>query len=501
MNRIEPSDLVEVSPKEAVELGASSLTKYGHLFFPRTFRQPSAAFHEEMGTALYSLDRFNAFEVFRGGAKTSILRVYTSQRIAYGISRTIGYVSVSQGHSVFSVRWLRRQVMYNTKWANTFGLRRGSKWTDEWAEIECHLLEDPHSPGRPIVITILALGITGQIRGFNPEDFRFDLLVVDDILDEENTATREQRAKIEELLFGALLNSLAPASEAPLAKAVFLQTPMDKKDAIEKCMADPEWHPLRFGCFDEKNESRWPARYPTDVLKRSKEAHIRRSQYRLWMREWECKLVSGEEKAIDVTRFKLYDVLPEFLDSVISLDPASSDAPTADEFAIAAVGMKGNDVYVLDYSTAQAVMPDKAANDTFSLALLYSPRKFVVESNSYQRVMAWYLEQEMTKRRMFYAVEQLTVKTKNADRIMQTIPGLAAFGHFHVRPTHTKLLQQADEYDPSIKDIPDDLLTAIANAIISLNPAMRSLLTEDELGGLVLENEENYPALVSRGCP
>src|SRR3990170_4154689 len=347
------ADLVAIGPQEAVSLGAQSLTKYGKLFFPRTFRQDSAIFHEDVGRALYSPARFNPFEVFRGGAKTTLLRVYTSQRAAYGISRVIMYVSISQAHSIFSVRWLRRQVMYNTKWANTFGLRRGSKWTDEWAEIECHLLEDP------------------------------------------------------------------------------------------------EWSPLCFGCFDEKGESRWPARYPTDVLMRSKEAHVRRSQYRLWMREWEGKIVSGEEKAIDITRFKMYDVLPETLDTVISLDPASSENPDADEFAIAAVGMKGPDVYVLDYSTAKAVMPDKAANDTFSLGLLYSPRKIVVESNSYQRIMAWYLEQEMMKRRMFYAVERLEVKTKNSDRIMQTIPGLAAFGHFHIRPTHTKFLQQADEYDPS----------------------------------------------------
>lgn len=496
------NDQVALSPQEAVSLGAESLTKYGRLFFPRTFRQDSAPFHEEIGRALYSPARFDAFEVFRGGAKTTLLRVYTSQRVAYGISRTIGYVSVSQFHSKFSLRWLRRQVMYNTKWANTFGLRKGSKWTDEWMEIECHLMEDKEYPGRPVIVTILALGITGQIRGFNPEDFRFDLLVIDDVLDDENTATREQRAKIEELLFGALLNSLAPASEAPLAKAVFLQTPMDREDAIEKCMGDPEWNPLRFGCFDDKGESRWPARYPTDTLMRSKEAHIRRSQYRLWMREWECKIVSGEEKAIDITRFKTYELLPESLDVVISLDPASSERPEADEFAIAAVGAKGLDIYLLDYSTAQAVMPDKAANDTFSLGLLYSPRKIVVESNSYQRIMAWYLEQEMVKRRMFYAVERLEVKTKNADRIMQTIPGLAAYGHFHIRPTHTKFLQQADEYDPAIKDIPDDLLTAVANAIISLNPAIRSQLVEDELGFLMAQDDESeYKPIRLRGSP
>ena len=183
------NDLVAISPQEAVGLGARSLIKYGKLFFPRTFRQESPVFHEDLGAALYGSDRYNAFEVFRDGAKTTILRVYASQRIAYAISRTIMYVSVSQPHAMMSLRWLRRQVQYNTKWTNTFGLEKGEKWTDEWAEIRHHLHEDQYSSGMPVIITVLAMGITGQIRGFNPDDFRPDLIIIDDILNEENTNT------------------------------------------------------------------------------------------------------------------------------------------------------------------------------------------------------------------------------------------------------------------------------------------------------------------------
>lgn len=136
-------NLVEVSPREAVELGAESLTAYGHLFFPRTFRQDSPEFHEEMGQLLYSPTRYNAFKVFRGGAKTSLLRVYTSQRVAYAISRTIMYVSVSQPHAIMNLRWLKRQVKWNHSWRETFKLRPGDKWTDEWLEIYHGIEEEP----------------------------------------------------------------------------------------------------------------------------------------------------------------------------------------------------------------------------------------------------------------------------------------------------------------------------------------------------------------------
>lgn len=489
--------------KEAVEIGATSLTKYGKLFFPRTFRQESPAFHEEIGEALYSPNRYNAFKVFRDGAKTSLLRVYTSQRIAYGISRTIMYVSVSQFHSVFSVRWIRKQVMYNHRWANTFGLKPGKKWTDEWCEIECHLLEDPNQPGVPVIITLLAMGITGQIRGFNPDDHRPDLIVVDDILNEENTATEDQRKKIEQLLFGALLNSLSPATESPLAKAVFLQTPLNKADAIEKCIADPQWHGKTFSVFDEKGQSRWPARWSTETLLKEKESAVRRSQYRLWMREKECQIVAGEEKAIDVSKIQYWDVLPERMDKVISIDPASSEKEGADKHVTGAIGFKGQDVYLIAGAVAPRNDPGKAANDFFNLVLLTHPRKGVVESNAYQRVFKWILEQEMQKRKLYVMMELLEVRTKNADRIMQTIPGLVAYGHLFIHPSMTEFISEADDYDPTVKDIADDWLTMLANGIIAGNPALRMNLLEDSEGGENYDmlDESEYKPLRSRGAP
>jgi hypothetical protein len=127
---------VAISPQEAVRLGATSLTRYGRLFFPKTFRQASPQFHDEIGAALMSREnRQIAVEVFRDGAKTTLLRTFTSQRIAYGISRTILFVSASQGHSILSLRWIKRQVEHNKLWAKTFRLRKGSKWTDDYVEI------------------------------------------------------------------------------------------------------------------------------------------------------------------------------------------------------------------------------------------------------------------------------------------------------------------------------------------------------------------------------
>lgn len=456
--------LVSVSTKEAIQLGASSLRAFGALFFKKTFRQGTPAFHDTIGQQLYSLNRFNAFEVFRGGAKTSLLRVYTAQRIAYGISRTIMYTSVSQGHAMHSIRWLKRQIKFNKAFAETFQLRQGGKWTDEQIEVIHGIDEVP--------ITVLAAGITGQIRGFNIDDYRPDLIIADDILNEENTGTSEQRKKTEALFFGALINSLAPASEAPHAKAVLLQTPLHGDDIVEMCMRDPQWNGVRFGCFDENEQSRWEERLPTEQLKRDKESAILRRQYALWMREMECQIVQGEDTIFDTSRLQYWDVTPEGMTVILTIDPASSDRPDADFNVVMAVGFHGADVYVLDYYAERGVMPDAVAARFFEFNWTYRPRRAAVESISYQRVLKWYLEQEMLKRRSFIPIEAVQDRRKKSDRIIQAIAGLLHMGCLHIRAAHSDLIRQLENYNPADDSEHDDILDALAMAITAMNPAL-----------------------------
>lgn len=482
-----------VTPQEAIQLGAGSLIMYGKLFFPRTFRQESPAFHEEIGRQLYGSARYNAFEIFRDGAKTSLLRVFASQRIAYGISRTIMYVSSSQTHSSFSLRWIKRQIEYNKPWAQLFGLRKGSKWTDEIIEI-FHGVED--TP-----ITVLAVGITGQIRGFNLDDFRPDLIIADDVQTDENVATLEQRQKLKDTFFGALANSLAPASDAPDAKLVILNTPMRKDDLIETCMADESWNGVRFGIFDEQGQSRWEARWPTSVMKAEKEAATKAGRYSIWMREKECAIVKSESKQFDVRNLKYWDVLPDGMQVILAIDPASSDSKTADDNVVGCVGFKGNDIYVLEYSAETGEMPDATSHHFFEQLLKWRPAKAAVETIAFQRVLSWYIKQEMTKRRLFLQIEEIQDRRAKSDRIIQAIAGNLAYGNLYIRPGMEKLVAQLDEFGEGGHD---DVIDMLAMAIVASNPALRddSNTIEGEFRTLQEEEDLLYPQLeYHRGAP
>src|SRR4249919_4294943 len=89
---------IPLSVADAVALGAVDNDIYARTFFPNTFRQASPAFQREIWRDLDDPKvRFSNQRIFRGGAKTTIARVNTSKRIAYGVSKTVLYVGASEG--------------------------------------------------------------------------------------------------------------------------------------------------------------------------------------------------------------------------------------------------------------------------------------------------------------------------------------------------------------------------------------------------------------------
>ena len=286
-----------VPASELIELCALEPRLFASEFFPETVRQESAPFHSKVWEMLESSARLVNIQMFRGSGKTTTLRLFMAKRIAYGISRTIMYIGRSQDKAIQSLVWLRRQIEHNKKLKTVYSLAPGSKWQDVEIRIQHGILGHE--------IAVLAYGITGSIRGVNIDDYRPDLIIVDDFLDEENSATDEQRDKMSELLYGALVNSLSPASETPDAKLALLQTPHNKLDVSTQALEDPSWLSLRIGCWtpeteelaDHDRESSWSARFSTDELLANKQAHLRRNAVSTFLREMECKLSAPETSA------------------------------------------------------------------------------------------------------------------------------------------------------------------------------------------------------------
>ena len=192
---------VELSADEAVRLAAADPEFFERIYFPRAVRSRSAEGHRRMWDAFENpAKRFVNVKAARGWAKTTKTRIFIARRIAFSMSRTILLISASEPHSTRSVMWLRSQIepkrgsdgqLHRSLFAQHFDLRPGRTWNESDIEI-IHGVDD-----RPI--WVLGLGITGGVRGVNFEDYRPDLIVLDDTLNDETAGTKEQRAKLSSL--------------------------------------------------------------------------------------------------------------------------------------------------------------------------------------------------------------------------------------------------------------------------------------------------------------
>jgi hypothetical protein len=491
--------------------GAEDSIFFSETFFPQTVGMRSPPFHQNVWDDLESDNRLVNLLVFRGGAKTSVARLFTAKRMAYSLSQTIFYVSKSGDHAVRSSLWLRNAVEHNKKFANTYNLSVGSKWTDTEFEV-IQTLPDPEDPKKSIKhsIWLVFAGILGNVRGVNLNDRRPDLIVLDDILDDANALTQDQRVKIENLVYGALLESLAPATENPLAKMVSLNTIQDAEDYAVKAISNDEWFSRVYGCWTPKTadlplqrqESIWPERYPTETLRKEKRNAIRANRLNIFLREKEQRLFSGGETRMQPTWLRRYANAPEGMTIAYAIDPVPPPSKKALE-----KGLKGNDFeahvvwgavgnkkYLLEYILNRGHNPTWTLAQVFRIHRQWNPTWTLVEAVAYQRTLKFLIEEAMKEKQMWFSIEEWDDRRPKFTRITDAHTGEAVAGNLFVREDQYDFLQQFASYTGAP---PDDLLDASATALSKLIK-MRAYLHNGSPA--VAHNQEESEVLMG-GCP
>ncbi|QGH73567.1 MAG: terminase large subunit [Siphoviridae sp. ct7UA22] len=489
--------------QDIIAICAEDTLFYGQYYFPKTIRQDSPQFHADICHEVDSnLHQKIALKVFRGGAKTTLARVILSKRIAFGITRTALVISETAEHSYESVKWLKHAVEREDDWAKDFGLVRGDKyespyssekysWRDDKIQIVNTSVLD--ELGRPMVITVVGTGIFGQSRGLNIEDFRPDFILLDDVIDEDNARTEEQRTKVNERVYGAVMNTLAPRSEAPTSMVLMLQTPLHNLDAIELSAKDPEWKHMVFSCFDEHGRSRWESRFPTHELQTKKQGFINRNMLSVWMREMEVTITNNElayflskwatDNYIEGNRYFEIDEwednqnrLPRGMVYYMGVDPtpppkdtqqnSSHDLRRLDSAVIQVIGCGHGHVYDMETYATKSPNPAELITKILELARKWRVMAIGFESLLFARTTKFYLEQEMRIKNEYYRVIPVEDRRKKSIRIRQGLTELACGGKLHLRRDNQGLNQEFFSYPDTDHD---DHLDALCIALLCRN--------------------------------
>ena len=177
----------------------------------------------------------------------------------------IGLMSNTQTMADAFSKAIRNTIEFNPRQLELFGsLKSDQKWTDsEWMRKDSGLIGTNNS-------TLYARGVGGSIISK-----RFDILILDDILDPENSVTPEAREKVTEWLLKVVLPCLKPNGVV-----IVLGTRWAVEDAYELLITPKEsggkgWHSLvrsalssTTGDITDRSSlvSYWPDYWPVERL-------------------------------------------------------------------------------------------------------------------------------------------------------------------------------------------------------------------------------------------
>lgn len=133
--------------------------------------------------------------------------------------------------------------------------------------------DDPALPWKSMALTVRRVGVGGKdpsvqacgVHG-NILGSRVDLLIFDDVLDHENTATPAPREDVYRWIRSTPMSRLTEN-----ARVWGIGNAWHPDDAMHRLAKEPRFHAFRFPVIDERGNLTWPERWPIERIRGAKE--------------------------------------------------------------------------------------------------------------------------------------------------------------------------------------------------------------------------------------
>lgn len=389
----------------------------------------------------------------RGSAKTTWLTtIFMSWLISTNLNIRVGLISNTAKQANAFSRSVRWTLESNSNQHDIFGNLKGPvKWNDvEW------IAKDSALHGTKDV-TMYSTGAGGAIISK-----RFDLILCDDILDEENTVNPEQREKVENWFWKTLKPCLVPGGSI-----IVVGTRWADGDLYQKLIEDKEWPVLRKQAiyYDDPVDpdhlhplSYWPDVWPLEALEQEKRDMGAAMFACAYLND-----ISGLMEGNIFSRqwFNYFDHLPAGRNYVykMGVDLASSEKQRADYTARVTIAEDDHgNTYILDVErTKIETGHQQFVMDGYLKDPSHPISKIVVENNQFQSTLVAELLKTTT----------LPVVGKRSDIDKVTRARSVAARYEARKVFHHRRLKES-EFEIELLQFPkghDDMIDALGNAM------------------------------------
>ena len=264
-----------------------------------------------------------------------------------------------------------------------FGNLVGDVWTQDEIKIT-------HPDG--FVCEIMAKGAGFQIRGFRP-----DLLIVDDLEDDEQIRSEDQRHKIKDWFNKAVINTLEPD-----AQMIVVGTRISPLALLSQILERPGYVTRRYKAIVYEGGDMWsgrplwPEKWPLDELKERHEE----IGHDAFMSEYMDEPLTAQDPLFfndwiqwyDPTQARFQADRNKGFHTIISVDPAISKASVADDTCITvwSATHEPDPIYYCQESLfMHGASPERTADAALSLYYKHGGNEIAVETNAYQQALLY----------------------------------------------------------------------------------------------------------------
>jgi len=306
---------------------------------------------------------------WRGAAKTSFCNL---TRCIFEVLQNpnvrILLVADAAGQCQGFLRSIKSHFMYNQRFREIFGdYVTGAR---VWSE-NAIMVNKRTSHAGEATITCVGAGTTLPSR-------HFDIIICDDLVTKDNSATEDQRKKI----FDYFYETLFPTLESPCGRLWVLGTRWTHEDFygwLQK--EDYRDSTLIISVLDENDQSRWEEKYPTERMQR-----IRKANLAAFELQYMCRSGVGLGGIFSPEHFLYYDELPTDVFLWQGVDLAIGLQAHHDFFAhfTLAVQKFTKDPYAIEYRKMKIPFPAQQVFIKDQYEKYPATVRVVIESNAYQ---------------------------------------------------------------------------------------------------------------------
>ncbi len=483
--------------EEALQLAKSDLISFGKLFLPDDYkRSETPFFHYEVADACNDLDvRQLAIILPRGHGKTVLTKCSIMHDFCFSKEPLFyGWVAASSKISVPNLDYIKYHLEYNDRIKYYFGDLKGRKWTEDDIELSngCKLISKSNLSG---------------IRGGAKLHKRYDLIVLDDFEDENNTVTPESRSKISNLVTAVVFPALEPhtgrlrINGTPVHFDSFINNILIGYDKAKKEGASYSWKVVTYKAIQPDGTPLWPTWFGAKEMERKKKFYADSGQpqkfYQEYMMEvqsaedaiftrehlqyWEGKYIYDENTELSCIVTKEGDVKP--IEVFAGVDPATDSVRRDSDFSVLLfVGIDGdNNCYILDYIRKRSIpvlgIPGQAKKGIvdyiFDYNKIYHPRLFCIEDTTMSKPVFQSLNAEMRRRNDFsipYKEEKPGNRMSKRDRIQEILAQRISVKSVHLKKDMYDLEREILTFGPRMGH--DDTIDALAYACKYASPPL-----------------------------